>query len=112
MNATKQARASVGGEIGANGEWYEGGKFIATINRAKGSKPTATRRQQVSFGVWEVPPSDKSGSCFAIAAGIVRYNHSSGMFDFSATPNAEQLKQTYPEAFCMAERFNSGERWF
>lgn len=25
-----QKRASVGGERGANGEWYEGGKFIAT----------------------------------------------------------------------------------
>ena len=29
MNTTQQ-RARVGGELGANGEWYEGGKFIAT----------------------------------------------------------------------------------
>lgn len=27
---TTQRRAQAGGEIGANGEWYEGGKFIAT----------------------------------------------------------------------------------
>lgn len=27
---TDQRRAKAGGEIGANGEWYEGGKFIAT----------------------------------------------------------------------------------
>lgn len=27
---TSQRRANVGGEFGANGEWYEGGKFIAT----------------------------------------------------------------------------------
>lgn len=106
----KQARAKVGGEVGANGEFYEGGKFIATINKAKGSKPSATRRQQVSFGVWEVPPPGKSGSCFAIAAGIVKYNHSTGQFDFSATDST--LKKGFPEAFDMAERYNNGERWF
>jgi len=110
MNATKQARASVGGEIGANGEWYEGGKFIATINRAKGSKPTTTRRQQVGLGIWEVPPIGKRGSCFAIAAGIVKFDSSSGLFVFLATDN--NLKQHFPEAFDMATRFNAGERWF
>lgn len=30
MDETTQRRAKVGGEYGANGEWYEGGKFIAT----------------------------------------------------------------------------------
>lgn len=29
-NTTDQRRAKAGGEYGANGEWYEGGKFIAT----------------------------------------------------------------------------------
>lgn len=29
-NYTGQRRAKVGGEMGPNGEWYEGGKFIAT----------------------------------------------------------------------------------
>lgn len=32
---TKQKRAKSGGEYGANGEWYEGGKFIATADRQK-----------------------------------------------------------------------------
>jgi len=108
----KQARAKVGGEIGANGEFYEGGKFIATVNRAKGSKPSATRRQQVSLGVWEVPPSDKRGSCFAIASGIVKYDRSVGRFNLSGTDDAETLKKNFPEAFDMAERYNNGERWY
>jgi len=30
MKTTDQKRAKPGGEFGANGEWYEGGKFIAT----------------------------------------------------------------------------------
>lgn len=30
MNNDTQRRAKAGGEFGANGEWYEGGKFIAT----------------------------------------------------------------------------------
>lgn len=30
-----QRRARKGGELGANGEWYEGGKFIATTEAAK-----------------------------------------------------------------------------
>ena len=29
-STTDQRRAKAGGEYGANGEWYEGGKFIAT----------------------------------------------------------------------------------
>lgn len=29
-NEMTQRRAAAGGEFGANGEWYEGGKFIAT----------------------------------------------------------------------------------
>ena len=32
-----QRRAAAGGERGANGEWYEGGKFIATKDNAKSS---------------------------------------------------------------------------
>jgi hypothetical protein len=34
-NEVGQRRAKAGGEFGANGEWYEGGKFIATTDRAK-----------------------------------------------------------------------------
>ena len=34
-NDDGQKRARKGGEVGANGEWYEGGKFIATTDSAK-----------------------------------------------------------------------------
>jgi hypothetical protein len=53
-----QRRAAPGGEFGANGEWYEGGKFIATTDHAKGSKKwkKPTGKQEVEPYVWENPP--------------------------------------------------------
>lgn len=45
----EQKRAAVGGELGANGEWYEGGKFIATKDNPKSSpvhfEPSASQLQ-------------------------------------------------------------------
>lgn len=38
-----QRRAKAGGEFGANGEWYEGGKFIATKDDTVKSAPPARR---------------------------------------------------------------------
>ena len=32
---SRQRRARIGGELGVNGEWYEGGKFIATRDNPK-----------------------------------------------------------------------------
>lgn len=39
---TTQQRAKAGGELGANGEWYEGGKFIATKDNPKSAPPLRT----------------------------------------------------------------------
>lgn len=38
-----QRRAQKGGEFGANGEWYEGGKFIATSENTIKSAPAERR---------------------------------------------------------------------
>lgn len=38
-----QRRAKAGGEYGANGDWYEGGKFIATKDSTVKSAPVARR---------------------------------------------------------------------
>jgi hypothetical protein len=113
MNTT-QARAAVGGEVGANGEWYEGGKFIATKDNAKRRKAAmvSTRRQEISHGIWEVPPVAGLRSVFSSAAGIVKFNHATGSFDFASTWNADELRVNFPQAFEMAARFNAGERWY
>lgn len=50
-------RAVKGGELGANGEWYEGGKFINTVEqnaKRHGSAPKAAklRKVQIKPYVW------------------------------------------------------------
>ena len=51
---TGQRRAKVGGEYGANGEWYEGGKWIANADNAKSHKETKrpTGRQKTGPNEW------------------------------------------------------------
>ena len=56
-----QRRAKTGGEVGANGEWYPGGKWIATTTRAKSYRPVRpTGRQLIAPGVWAQPPTATS----------------------------------------------------
>ena len=48
-----QSRANKGGEYGANGEWYEGGKFIARTDRPKGkARKSSTRKIEIEPYVW------------------------------------------------------------
>jgi hypothetical protein len=62
-----QKRAKAGGEVGPNGEWYEGGTWIARTDMPKKEKErllrAATGREQVEVGYgsdkWAVPPAGK-----------------------------------------------------
>jgi len=52
-------RAKAGGEIGTNGEFYEGGKFLPSTERAKGTakkRRAATRKVEIEPRVWAVCP--------------------------------------------------------
>ena len=52
-------RAPKGGALGANGEWYEGGKFIATTDHPKGQKQRKSskiRKVEIEPYVYEVAP--------------------------------------------------------
>jgi hypothetical protein len=55
-----QRRAGPGGETGANGEWYEGGKFIATQDNPKrsGRSKKGTRKVGIEPWKWEIPPEE------------------------------------------------------
>jgi hypothetical protein len=58
-NAATKTRAPAGGAFGANGEWYEGGKFINTVaQNAKGSAKsvTAQGKREIEPYVWAVAP--------------------------------------------------------
>ena len=72
-NGTK--RAAAGGEFGANGEWYEGGKFINTIpenSKKEGShKKAKVRKVQVGPFEWAVQPTPDARPIYIGAIGGV-----------------------------------------
>lgn len=109
-----QARAKKGGEIGANGEFYEGGKFIARTEKAKSQKEAyrATRKQNVAPYVWEVAPEAGLVAIFPSLSGVEIFNRETGAFQFNSdlcggfgTPEAIASRQHRIAAF------NSGKRW-
>ena len=66
-------RAKKGGETGQNGEWYDGGKFIATTNRPKG-KPAqikVSRKEQYEPYKWAVAPEAGQRAIFGFIGNIL-----------------------------------------
>jgi hypothetical protein len=110
-----KTRANKGGEIGANGEFYKGGRFINTIAenaKKEGSKPRKPRKVQIAPYVWVVSDAaplfgmvgtvagyiDRSNPALGIkpdAAGVAYYGD-----DYHGRTVAEQC-----------DRYNAGERW-
>ena len=115
--ATKtQKRASVGGEFGANGEWYDGGKFINTVEenaKGKAKKRTATRKQEIAPYVWEVPPEGK-WSLYVRFAGVFG-NVWNGVAilrtDEQLEATLEYYGKTLAQAKKMIDDWNAGVRW-
>jgi hypothetical protein len=115
---TNTKRAAKGGEVGANGEWYEGGKFINTIpeNRKKeGSKPRTTGKREVAPYVWIVPPTDCSGiSLYRQFAGAWgRIENGVAIFDNRVDVKhvTKFFGHTIESAQAILDRWNAGERW-
>ena len=110
---TTHKRAKKGGEIGANGEFYEGGKFIATTDRPKteGSKPKGTGKEEIAPYKWEVPPEGMR-SIFARWKGLWGWDRATGKATRHPTANPEYWgADVLEEAAQWAERWNNGERW-
>jgi hypothetical protein len=120
---TTQTRAKVGGEIGANGEFYEGGKFIATKDNAKGTpakKVAKARKVQTAPYQWEMQPAADVEPLFRYVGWALRI----ASFDYDTKTCALALNDCYIEApinqitaadvakfQSVADRFNAGERW-
>lgn len=111
MTTTKRARK--GGEIGANGEFYEGGKFINTVpENAKRHGATARRDQKAEIEpyIWAVVPEGKrslyrnfAGVFGKVINGIAVVNCSEQTLAY--------FKTSRQEAEAMAAAYNAGERW-
>jgi hypothetical protein len=118
---TATKRAAKGGEFGANGEWYEGGKFINTIpenQKKEGSHPKAkARKQEFEPYKWGFAPEGKTRAIFSIigtgAEYIDRYAPEKGIrpylpcFKNGVMYNGTTLEEV--QALC--DLFNAGERW-
>lgn len=74
-------RAPKGGAFGANGEWYEGGKFINSVptNRKKeGSVASKPRKIEIEPYLWIV--SDRRSIYTFLACGVAKYDRAHKTF--------------------------------
>jgi hypothetical protein len=118
--ATTTKRAAKGGEVGANGEFYEGGKFINTNpDNAKklGSRKAKPYKCEVAPYKWEYAPEGKGSlyEMFQGAWGVVRRD---GVAVLAYGNDQERLDQvlsysgfTRETAQAWLDRFNAGEKW-
>lgn len=107
-----QQRAQKGGQVGANGEWYEGGKFIATTDHAKSKRAAvrATGRQQIEPGKFEVPPAGMR-SIYQRWSGL--WVHGENGVKLNPGARAEYFgADQLAEAAEAATKYNNGERWY
>ena len=119
MNTTTK-RAAKGGEVGANGEFYEGGKFINTIpenSKKEGSKPKGKpRKVQIEPYVWVFAIEGKRPIFSIVGTGANycdRYNIAKGICPYEPcfTNGVMFTGTTYAEVKAMCDRYNAGERW-
>lgn len=119
-----QLRAKAGGEYGPNGEWYEGGKFIATTELPKRTRQwlEKTVRQpkvlvEAATNTSKAKYSEPRIGQFPIQGGIVMgwggINHlgevNKGWMEYHDIENSDPT--LYAELIKAGELFRSGERW-
>jgi len=114
---TTQKRAAKGGEIGANGEWYEGGTFINTTpENAKryGSGPKSTGKQEIEPYVWQVAPQDGLRSIYkAVNGTVARWQDGKLTLrtDGGLCDTLAYLGLSHEHAANLVNRYNAGDRW-
>lgn len=112
---TRHAKA--GGEFGANGEWYEGGKFINTIaenSKKEGSKPRRVHKCQIEPFVWVVPPREGLRSVFSEFEGVygcVRNGVAQLRTDDRLPITLAYYNRTLDEVTRLIAEYNAGMRW-
>lgn len=112
MQATAK-RAKAGGELGANGEWYEGGRFINTVpQNAKryGSHKSKPRKSEVEPYKWEVAPEGKA-SIYRMFAGVFGKMVDGRLVVLCNEQVFAYTGRSREEAQELADRYNAGERW-
>lgn len=116
-----QQRAKAGGEHGANGEWYEGGKFIATTDHPKADSRRQRRgsgsRVLVEPGKLEIAEAGHHAIFSQIRVFLDNDHMSSkGLARISSRfdeghPAVAMYSHGLQSLRNLAERYNAGERW-
>lgn len=108
-------RAAKGGQVGVNGEFYEGGKFLPSTDRPKGKPiPRKVGKVQVEPFVWVIPPEGKRPLLRHIGIYLVavdRWDASKGVKPYEPYLNSGRCDKSWDEVRALAARWNAGERW-
>jgi hypothetical protein len=110
----RQKRARKGGEIGMNGEFYQGGEFLPNTDMASQHTAKAERgtgKQQVAPHTWEVAPEGKKSIYTYIAGVFGRVVNGQMIIDCSDTTVAYYKTNRFALAV-LAAKYNKGEYWF
>lgn len=112
---TTKERAPKGGAFGANGEWYEGGKFINTVaenekRSAKAAKKSA-RKQEIEAYVWAVPPVAGQMSLYRRFAGVFGNVRNGLAYVDCKQVTLDYYRTTLEEVQGWVDAYNRGQRW-
>lgn len=108
-------RAVKGGQFGANGSWYEGGRFLNTIaenEKQEARKSVKRGKKMIAPYTWEVQPTADSKSIYVEICDyakmigeqvVVIESQFVGGFAY----NGESMNRIAE----LCNRYNAGERW-
>lgn len=130
-----RSQAKAGGQTGINGEWYEGGQFLpGSEDTIKGAiKIKAGTKAQIAPYMWGTAPEPNMLSIYDRLQHYCtdnrkecKYEKGKGFVGLKLTPSKvlvsmssegpqgwdDEYQRRYEWATALAEKFNSGERWF
>lgn len=122
---TTTKRAKKGGEIGANGEFYEGGKFISTVEHnpkrfGSSPKPVKLRKVRINLYDWVEQETPDQKPIFSLVGTATRIDRS-GKMEIYLPPFESNCSYAGPPGMCFGvsleqaqkycDRYNAGEVW-
>lgn len=115
-------RAKAGGQVGLNGEWYAGGRFLpstALPSRSRSAGSKSPKMVLVSPGVLATPPVDGAVAIFAALREFMHIDQATQLATVLDRPDAAiqhyvskdvESGRAYLQAAVAA--YNAGQRWF
>jgi len=123
-----EPRAKAGGQVGKNGEWYEGGQFLPSSettekgqnSRAKTAGQNKPRKQEIAPYKWELsdrqaiwPKCGVGAYTRFIKTGYSKETGSQGYLETVEDTNfwLETPVEIQEQVRELVSRWNAGERW-